>query len=178
VKVKQLSISVSLWAKLIDDLKVRGKGKRESGAFLLGPLDSPGVTEYICYDDLDPHSLDTGIIVFHHIGFTPLWAHCLANKLTVYADVHTHPPGSTRQSWSDIDNPMIVEKGHIALIVPNYARNRSQMLQGVGIYEYLGDKKWKIHTGSPDYINLTKNNVYGTIRKLFQQAVAWYHRKK
>ena len=122
----QLTIPVKLWERMIADLKARGRGKRESGAFLLGPLEGKTITEYICYDDLDPQSLDTGIIEFDHIGFSKLWPYCVKNQIRVYADVHTHPGSVTRQSGLDIDNPMIIEKGHIAFIVPNYARSEER----------------------------------------------------
>ena len=38
---------------------------------------------------------------------------------------------------------MIAQAGHFALIVPNLATKRGQLLRNVGIHEYLGDKKWK-----------------------------------
>jgi len=163
---------------MIADLKARGRGKRESGAFLLGPLEGKTITEYICYDDLDPRSLDTGIIEFDHIGFSKLWPYCVKKQIRVYADVHTHPGGGTRQSGLDIDNPMIVEKGHIAFIVPNYAQNNRQHLQGVGVYEYLGSKKWATQTVSPNFINLFKETPYGTISRYCKQIIAYFSGKR
>lgn len=176
----QLNIPVKLWQTMIADLKARGMGKRESGAFLLGPVGSKAITEYICYDDLDPHCLDTGIIEFDHIGFSKLWPYCIEKQLRVFADAHTHPPGSsTRQSGLDIDNPMIVEKGHIAFIVPNYARNTPQHMQGVGVYEYLGNKKWQTQTLNPDFINLIKETSYGNIITRYgKQIIAYFSRKR
>jgi hypothetical protein len=41
--------------------------------------------------------------------------------------------------------PMI---GHTAMIVPKFARTRWWSLSGVGIYEYLGDFKWRTHASS------------------------------
>src|SRR4051794_2635186 len=61
-----LRIPVLLWLRLILDLHRRGNHRRESGAFLLGVRGTSRdtVKGYALYDDLDPHALDTGIIVF------------------------------------------------------------------------------------------------------------------
>ena len=55
---EKLSLSVWLWSRLLGDLRRRGAGRRESGAFLLGRSDGPRgrITTYLCYDDLDPDS--------------------------------------------------------------------------------------------------------------------------
>jgi len=58
-----LRIPWFVWWPLIRELKRRGGGRRESGAFLLGSSGTQQVTHFICYDDLDPTTLDTGIIV-------------------------------------------------------------------------------------------------------------------
>lgn len=151
----KLSIPLPLWKKLIRELKKRGKGKRETGAFLLGPKESNAITEFICYDDLDPHAFDSGIIVFNGDGFIPLWKHCNKNGLKVLADVHTHPSRWTEQSGSDKKHPMIAQAGHIALIVPNYATGWRQRLNGVGVHEFLGNRQWKTWNNK-EIIELTK----------------------
>jgi len=138
----KLEIPRSLWQELLGDLKKKGLGRRESGAFLLGKMDTVKATKFIPYDELDPKVYDTGIIEFESCGFTPLWNYCREKKMRVLADIHTHPKSWTGQSHLDKTNPMIVEKGHIALIAPNYAQRLRKTLKGVGIYEYLGDFKW------------------------------------
>ena len=138
-----LVINKILWKKLIKELKARGKGVRESGAFLLGNSLENRVTEFICYDDLDHHALDSGIIVFEGDGYIPLWKICKEKGIQVLADAHTHPGCWTGQSSADKKHPMIAQAGHIALIVPNLATKKGQLLKGVGIHEYLGDKQWK-----------------------------------
>ncbi|MCW3122608.1 MAG: hypothetical protein JWQ38_2100 [Flavipsychrobacter sp.] len=153
----KLEIPLSLWRALIAALKKRGKGIRESGAFLLGEIDSKKVKSFICYDDLDPRAFDTGIIVFESYGFTPLWQYCRENKMRVIADIHTHPGIWTGQSLLDKTNPMIVERGHIALIVPKYARRWRQSLNGVGMYEYLGDFNWLTIAINDNQIKILKN---------------------
>jgi hypothetical protein len=60
--------------------------------------------------------------------------------MSVVADVHVHP-GSASQSASDCDHPMISRAGHVALILPDFARPPVQT-ESVGIYRYLGGKRW------------------------------------
>ncbi|HEY7415867.1 MAG TPA: hypothetical protein VH593_11790, partial [Ktedonobacteraceae bacterium] len=132
---------------LLRELARRGRGLRESGAFLLGKCQGERrvITSFICYDDLDPHCLDSGVVVFDGAGYGPLWQHCRNNQLEVVADVHTHG-GSARQSSDDRDHPMIATPGHVALIVPGFA----QHLVGasdVGLYEYRGNHCWREYNG-------------------------------
>lgn len=151
----KLKIPLTLWKKLIRELKKRGRGKRETGAFLLGSKDSNSITEFICYDDLDPHAFDSGIIVFNGDGFIPLWKHCKENGLKVLADIHTHPSRWTGQSGTDKKHPMIAQSGHLALIVPNYATRWRQRLNGIGAHEFLGNREWKTWN-SKEIIQLIK----------------------
>jgi hypothetical protein len=136
-----LRIPWLVWWRLMRELKRRGGGRRESGAFLLGS-GTRKVTHFICYDDLDPIAMDTGIIVFHGEGFVPLWEFCRTHKMRVLADVHTHASEWTGQSDSDRVHPMIAQSGHFSVIVPHLAQRRFQSLAGVGIYEYCGDHRW------------------------------------
>lgn len=139
----RMVIKRSTWQALMLELKVRGRGERESGAFLLGPSGGREITEFVCFDDLDPHSLDTGIVVFDSSGFVPLWQLCSERELKVLADVHTHPKGWTGLSELDIAHPMLHQRGHIGLIVPHFAQRQNATLKGVGVHEYLGNKEWK-----------------------------------
>lgn len=138
-----LEIPRSLWTRLVAELRQRGKGCRESGAFLLAPVAESTVSEFVCFDDLDSTALETGIITFHGAGFVNLWNLCRERDWRVLADVHTHPHEWTGQSFSDRTNPMINQPGHFALIVPHYAQHPQSDLIGVGIYEYLGRHRWK-----------------------------------
>ena len=89
MKPQPLKISHALWQHLLDDLRQRGAGERESGAFMLAKSGSREITTIICYDELDPAALESGIITFHAVGFVKLWDHCQRNGLSVVADVHT-----------------------------------------------------------------------------------------
>ena len=145
MKPQPLKVSRELWGKMLNDLRHRGAGERESGAFMLAKADSREIVSSICYDDLDPTALKTGIITFHAAGFVKLWDHCQRNGLSVVADVHTHPTEWTGQSHSDRTHPMVAVKGHIALILPDYAAPDSRPLNGASVYEYKGSHAWKAH---------------------------------
>jgi proteasome lid subunit RPN8/RPN11 len=131
-----------LWRRIIGELERRGAGRHEAGAFLLG-IEHGGsrlVTEPVFYDELDPNVYATGVCVLYGDSFAKLWALCRAKGLMVVGDVHTHP-GAALQSHSDRTNPMVATTGHLAIIVPDFARwpIRSEAL---GVYEYRGQHHW------------------------------------
>src|SRR6187401_756977 len=107
MQTPKLTMKLPVWKNLIKELKCRGYGKSETGAFLLG--NEREITAFICYNDLDPHAFDSGIIIFNGDGYIPLWKHCLLYNLKVLADVHTHPSEWTGQSSSDMKHPMIAQ---------------------------------------------------------------------
>jgi hypothetical protein len=140
----ELSCSWWLWRRLLAGLRVRGRGIRESGAFLLGSRDAAGrrrIVDFLLYDDLDSHALDTGIVRLDGRHFGKLWDLCKARGLTVVADVHTHPSGA-QQSGSDRAHPIIARAGHLALIVPNFAALPVKR-EALGIYRYGGAGRWE-----------------------------------
>ncbi len=139
----ELSCSWVLWCRLVAALRQHGRNYgSESGAFLLGrSIDSRArVLDFVLYDRLDPHSLDTGIVRFDGRYFGALWEFCKQRNCSVVADIHTHPGGS-QQSESDRANPMITRRGHLALIVPRFAAPPVRRSE-IGIYRYEGDKRW------------------------------------
>jgi hypothetical protein len=140
----ELACARALWERLLLQLCERGGyGKRESGAFLLGQ-EADGarqISQFVLYDDLDPHSLDLGIVHFDGRHYGKLWERCRVTNTMVVADVHTHPFGS-QQSLLDRAHPMIAMAGHIALILPNFAMGTPSM-EEVGMYRYLGDRRWQ-----------------------------------
>lgn len=137
----ELAIPASLWATLLTGLRARGRGVRESGAFLLGPeAGSRRVTSIVFYDEIDSHAFDTGIIVIDGGCMADLWRICRARGAIVVADVHTHPGGAW-QSESDRLHPMIAEPGHVAIIIPDFAADPVS-LKTLGIYRYLTNFRW------------------------------------
>lgn len=143
----RISCSTFLWKSGIEELKTRGKGMRESGAFLLGRVRNGRcrVEHFVYYDDLEPNCLSSGIVVLNGSGYGPLWQLCRETNLKVVADIHTHP-AKALQSHIDKENPMIATIGHIALIVPHYAQDHISQ-ESLGIYEYLGSHQWRDHSG-------------------------------
>ena len=162
MQLPKLKIQLKIWKTLVKELNHRGHGTRETGAFLLGDKQQRIVTTFICYNDLDPGAFDSGIIIFNGNGFIPLWEYCTKYKVKVLADVHTHPEGWTGQSISDSRNPMVAQRGHIALILPNFATNKKQLLNGVGIHEFLGDGKWHVWVEDSGVIEFIKTKKNGT----------------
>jgi proteasome lid subunit RPN8/RPN11 len=144
----KLSCTRSIWLAGLAELRRRGGGFRESGAFLLGHerAGRREIAEFAYYDDLDPHCLDTGIVRFRGSAFSLLWDLCEEHDLDVVADVHTHP-GPPWQSGADADHPMVAQPGHFSLIVPDFAQ-RFVSANKLGIYEYRGSHRWTNHTGA------------------------------
>ena len=138
----KLQIPRWYWIRLICSLRTRGQKCRESGAFLLTRRGSPKLVEFVCYDDLDPNCLDSGYIDFDCKYHVPLLKFCRERGFHVVADVHTHPGSWTGQSELDKENPMFSIKGHLELIVPNYAYCSFFNFRGVGVYRYDGAKNW------------------------------------
>ncbi len=144
-----IRLPVFLWREVLSHLRRRGAGRRESGAFLLAPQDGDArITSFICYDDLDPNAYQSGAIAFHAAGCAALWQHCREKNLQILADVHTHPGSNVHQSHIDQQNPMIPVPGHTAMIAPAFGNTHWWSLKGVGVYEYLGNFKWRAHTST------------------------------
>jgi proteasome lid subunit RPN8/RPN11 len=135
------------WQRLLRDLARRGRGVRESGAFLLG-AGEPGsvrVTRWLAFDELDPKCLN-GAISIRGEAFNGLWKICRQESLRVIADVHTHPGRHVAQSAIDQSNPMVAQRGHVAVIVPGFARGRPAP-EHVGVHIYRGDRSWDAFYG-------------------------------
>jgi hypothetical protein len=138
----RLRCSPQLWRGIVSELERRGEARHEAGVFLLGVDDAEQkeVRQAVYYDDLDPHAYDSGVCVLHGDAFARLWSLCREKNLTVVADAHTHP-GAAYQSQSDRTNPMVARAGHIAIIVPEFARWPIRPGE-LGVYEYAGDHVW------------------------------------
>lgn len=132
---------------VMSELYRRGRDRHESGVFLLGKRQGECriVHGTVYYDDLDPHAYDQGVCILHGESFGKLWTMCRERALDVVADVHTHG-GGTEQSEADRANPMVARSGHLALIVPRFARAPVRPSR-LGIYEYRGNHLWYSHGG-------------------------------
>jgi hypothetical protein len=135
-------ISRRRWRALVSELARRGRGDRESGAFLLARKDKTQrkVVAVAYFDDLDPDSLN-GAISIRGEAFAKLWDICGERGMRVIADVHTHPGAGVGQSHIDEANPMIARRGHVGIIVPHFAEHDPRP-RDVGFHIYQGDRTW------------------------------------
>lgn len=135
------------WLSLLVDLRRRSGNVHEAGAFLLGRIEGRDrrVEHVIFYDDLDSNAYASGVCILEADSFELLWQDCRKTGLSVVADVHLHG-GRAGQSSSDRDNPMIARPGHLALIVPRFAR-APVWRHRLGVYQYLGSHRWTDFSG-------------------------------
>lgn len=138
----------TVWEAGVQELARRTLGgRRESGAYLLGKNLVDGgkeILEFVYYDDIDPAALATGIVTIRQTALPKLWDLCRQRGFGVVADVHVHPYGYG-QSQSDQANPVMPRSGHLALILPHFARQRPEP-GSIGIYEFLGSGRWAEHS--------------------------------
>lgn len=139
----KLSMAPAIWKRLVAELERRGDGVRESGAFLLGAIHHGRreALDFVPYDELEPGCLDRGYINFTSTGYQKLWGILKEKKMQVVADIHTHP-GGAGQSEIDQANPMMPSVGHLALILPHYAKGEPEPADA-GLYIFLGNHRWK-----------------------------------
>lgn len=140
----ELRIPQALWDRLVVELHARTDGEsHESGAFLLGHMTEHGrsVTDVLYFDDLHPDVHARGVVELPAAAFRALWAIVRERDVQVVADVHVHPYGAS-QSQIDRQNPLIATRGHVAIILPNFARSRIRRWS-VGVYVYEGDHRWQ-----------------------------------
>ena len=133
------------WYRIVGELRRRGLGWRESGAFLLGRADTAErrVVQFVCYDDLDPTCLDSGYVMFRGTGYSALWGLCAREKLEVVADIHTHPGDDVRQSRIDREHPMVPVAGHVAMIAPRFGLTSRFTIEDIGIHVFRGGTRWQ-----------------------------------
>lgn len=130
------------WFILMRELARRGRGERESGAFLLAHTDSAPrkVSATVFFDDLHEDALN-GAVSIPGTAFARLWEICERRSLRVIADIHTHPGSGVQQSHIDAANPMVARRGHVGIIVPHFAQ-RDTRPERVGYHVYQGDRTW------------------------------------
>lgn len=138
----KLHLGRTYWLTLLKELHDRGHDRHESGAFLLGHVDGDRrfAETVVFYDDLDRDAYASGVCILEGDSFEQLWSHCRTTGLSVIADIHTHG-GRAVQSCEDRQNPMIARSGHLALIVPNFARDHVWR-HHLGLYQYRGSHQW------------------------------------
>lgn len=145
----KLVCSKALWTEIVSELHKRTSCSRESGAYLLGRRNWLGalrILHPVYYDDIDPACFEHGYVLLNGAQLGKLWRICRERNMDVVADVHVHPGGYS-QSESDQQNPMMANSGHIALILPHFARGNCPPGQ-IGIYEHIGARRWRNHSRS------------------------------
>lgn len=130
------------WRRMTTELHRRGSDRKESGAFLLGSATSSRrrVTAVVYFDDLDANCL-VGGISFSRSGFDKLWEICERKGLRVIGDVHTHPGDHVQQSLTDEQHPMIAVRGHVAIVLPHYAKDQPSVDDG-SVNVFAGAHTW------------------------------------
>jgi proteasome lid subunit RPN8/RPN11 len=143
-----LTLEREVWNELLAELEARGRGRCESGAFLLAAREPRSITvsDVVYFDDLDPECL-VGAIHLHQSAFGRLWDWCAARSLRVVGDIHTHPGSGVAQSSIDREHPMVAMHGHVGIIVPNFAQGAITP-RDVGVHVYLGADGWRSHYGA------------------------------
>lgn len=146
----KLRCNARIWVDGVRELARRTRGEtQESGAYLLGdelPDGSRRIREFVFYDDIDPRALETGMVTIRQTALPKLWALCRERGYGVVADLHVHP-GSCQQSSSDRANPVMPRAGHLAMILPDFARG-DPLPGSIGMYEFAGDGAWRDHSRS------------------------------
>lgn len=142
-----LTFSRTLWSNCMAELRSRGRNRHESGCFVLGTIDSDSRHAVRCvyYDELDPNAYASGVCILDGDAFPPLWELCRSTGLSVIADIHTHG-GSAFQSEADRRNPMVARTGHLAVIVPRFARG-PVWRHRLGLFRYEGSHRWTDMSG-------------------------------
>lgn len=138
----RLHVSRLRWFFLMRELARRGRGERESGAFLLARTDGAPrkVAAIVFFDDLHEEALN-GAVSIPGAAFGRLWEICEKRTLRVIADVHTHPGSGVQQSHVDATNPMVARRGHVGIIVPHFAQRDTRPAR-IGFHVYQGDRTW------------------------------------
>ena len=138
----RLNCPSCLWQQAMSELHRRSEGRHESGVFILGGEQGGRLQaqSLIYYDELDPKAYASGVCILKANAFSKLWEKCREERLSVVADIHTHP-GAAFQSEADRTNPMVARAGHIAIIIPNFAAPPVQY-DRLGVFEYQGEHRW------------------------------------
>lgn len=172
-----LTVDKSLFTQLAGELARRGRGERETGAFLLARAGSPGagsrrprVVAVAYYDDLDPGCL-TGGITFTADGYTALATLCRRDGLQVIADIHTHPLFNVGQSPTDAGHPMSALAGHIALIAPRYAGGVTSSAD-LGVHVLQAAGQWQSAYG-PDAARIVQLTSARSAASQLQAVSRW-----
>lgn len=144
IKNKPIVIPEELWQHTWSGLRTRGEGAREAACVWAGSCSEREelVSEVVFLDDFP------GVKSFalqHQTSRTAtdaLFEGLRVKRLSIIADVHTHPEDWVDLSWVDKAHPIEYRPGLSALVLPYYATS-IPAIATTGIHIYLGDGRWK-----------------------------------
>lgn len=75
--------------------------------------------------------------------------------LVLMAELHTHPPGASGQSYLDSLNPATTYRGFVSIVVPDFCLQPLDDLTHCFVYRYLQNNKWS-YLGAEEITELLK----------------------
>lgn len=143
-KKARIVLTLELWNETINGLRMRGNGERETACVWAGHRGESEhkVLEVVFLDDL------AGVIsreLNHRVTMSAidiLFKYLKDKKLSIVADLHTHPHDWVGLSWVDKEHPLEYRMGFLMIVLPNYACG-DVSLDNIGVHEYEGDAKWR-----------------------------------
>jgi len=123
--MSSLTIPKALWIEILNILRLRSAGYRESGAILLGeigPMGDRTARRAVPYHELDDDSASADYVELSEIGKYRLYRLIEQNKLRIIAMSHTHPYKWVGLSPVDQANQISSRVGFWSIVIPNFCR--------------------------------------------------------
>lgn len=146
---RMLFVARALWQATWAGLRERGGGVREAACVWLGTRS--GTVEHafdvVYLDDLPG---TTARRVQHRTsreGVDMLLACARDRKMSLVADIHTHPGRRVDLSEIDQAHPIEFRVGLLALVLPHFATTEPDITT-IGLHEYAGDGRWHTMRGT------------------------------
>lgn len=143
------NVSLQLWTSTWNGLQERCAGGNEAACVWLGSRDSDAerALEVVYLDDL-PGTV--GYRLQHRtsrVAVSMMLELARDKKMSIVADLHTHPSDWVDLSEVDRANPIEYRIGLLALVLPSCALGLADIGR-TGVHEYTGSGNWK--TFGPD----------------------------
>ena len=138
-----IEIPGRLWTETIDGLRKRSKG-REAACIWAGSRRS-GVQEVKKVFFLDDLVGVKGFARRHNVSrnaINQLFEMLRDKKLSIIADLHTHPGTWVGLSEVDMSHPLEYRIGIIMAVIPYYAAVPIE-IENIGVHEYCGNGRWR-----------------------------------
>jgi len=135
--------SAYAFAQIASELYTRsGRGKTESGAFLLGSTSGTvrTVERAIYFDDVDPNAYHPSAITFDTTKIGAVYDLCEKQGLEIVGDIHVHP-STAFLSPTDAAHPVMAVAGHTGVILPYSGRYAT--LEQIAAHTLLPSGDWR-----------------------------------